>query len=729
VKFARWPSEDFVRALGWRIDLKAPVSGEASVAGRRSAPKGELQVASEAGRYYGVPFDALSVSARLHETSIEVQAGRARVGGGIVQFRGTLGDDGSYDGSAEATDVELTDAFPEGADWAIAGKTSGRVTLQGPLDRPRLRGTLSSPRLFWGDEGLGELHASLTGTGDGRVRLESACRSPRVDLELSGFVALDRAAPSELHVVLRDTSLDPFLRTIHPSLPSTVRLVGSAEADFSGPLGNPRSLQGEVRVATLQLDLPEYPVRNAGLLRLKLEAGALELSEVRLTAEGTDLEASGAVDMSEAGPLRVDLKGAADLRVLSAVTRRLRGSGAARLAVAVRGTTAAPRIDGTLEMADGGLRVRGFPNGIEGLKGVVRFSERSAQLDGVVGRLGGGSLELEGQVSYALGRLASVDVRALGRAVSLRYPEGLKSALDLDLRFYGDADRQWLAGAVDVRNAQWTKRYDLASELLAAAAPAEEIGSLRESVRLDIKVRAPGTLAIDNNLTSLKARAELSVAGSADAPIVLGRAEVDRGRIYFQGNTYTIRRGTIDFNNPVKIDPLFNIEAETRIRSYRVTLNVNGTLERVYPTLSSDPPLSAVQIVNLLAGGDETAVASLSQSQTDQARLAYAGAATLAAGRLSEEVGLERQAERLFGLNRFSIDPALVRGDVTNPTARLTVGKRITPDLNVLYSIDLKGGQERLLAVEYTLSDRLSVLLTSSEPGGLGMDVRVRQSR
>ena len=139
--------------------------------------------------------------------------------------------------------------------------------------------------------------------------------------------------------------------------------------------------------------------------------------------------------------------------------------------------------------------------------------------------------------------------------------------------------------------------------------------------------------------------------------MVLGRAEIERGRVYFQGNTYVIRRGTLDFANPQQIDPLFDIEAETRIRSYRVTLKINGTLDRVYPTLSSDPPLTAVQILNLLAGADESDVASLATSQTRQANLAATGAATLAAGRIAEEVGLERGAERLFGLNRFSIDP------------------------------------------------------------------------
>jgi TamB, inner membrane protein subunit of TAM complex len=90
-------------------------------------------------------------------------------------------------------------------------------------------------------------------------------------------------------------------------------------------------------------------------------------------------------------------------------------------------------------------------------------------------------------------------------------------------------------------------------------------------------------------------------------------------------------------------------------------------------------------------------------------------------------VGLERGAERVFGLNRFSIDPSVVKGGVTNP--RLTVGKRITSDLSVLYTVDLRGTEERILTVEYTLSDRFSLLLTREDPGGFGVDVRLRHSR
>jgi translocation and assembly module TamB len=397
----------------------------------------------------------------------------------------------------------------------------------------------------------------------------------------------------------------------------------------------------------------------------------------------------------------------------------------------VAGTRSEPHLDGALEVEGAAVRTRRFPHGVEDLRGTVRFTEGLADFAGVTGTLGGGPVELSGQAAYAGGRIRSFDVHATGREITLRYPEGLRSVVDADLRLFGDLARQWLTGRVDVRQAAWTRRYDVATELLAESrAPEEAETSFGEGLRYDVKVSAPGTLRIDNNLATLVARAELTLQGTYDAPVILGRAEVDRGRVYFQGNTYLIRRGNLDFTNPRKTDPLFDVEAEARIRSYRVTLKMNGTLERVYPTLSSDPPLSTVAILGLLAGADEAKIADLETRRDENAQrnLAATGAATLAAGVISEEMGLERGAARL-GLDRFSIDPSVVRGNVTNPTARLTVGKRLISEVNVVYSVDLRGTEERLVAIEYTLSDRLSVLVTRVEPGGFGFDLRLRRSR
>jgi autotransporter translocation and assembly factor TamB len=727
-----WPAADFARALEWELDVEGLTAGRGHVQGRRSEPRGPVQVTAASGRYYGVPFGDLQLDSVLRGALTEVRRGRARLGGGTLSFRGTATDDGIYDGEVELGDVDVAEVLPAAGAARWGGRVSGTAVMHGTLARPRVQARLRSTRLFFGDEGVGTLEATVEGEGDGRLAVDARCRSARVDVSVSGVVAASAPHAADLRLRARDTSLDPFLRAVYPDLPAPVQVVASLDGTIAGPLQQPRALAADASVVDLRLSVPDYPVRNEGEVRLAVRDGVLEVREAHLRAEDTDLQIGGrAALIDPAGELALTLEGAADLRALSLVSPELRGNGAARVTMRVAGTRSAPHLDGALEVGGASVRARGFPHGVEDLRGTVRFTEGLAHFTDVSGTLGGGPVTLSGQAAYRGGRLGSFDVKAVGRDVSLRYPEGLRSVVDADLRLYGDFDRQWLTGRVDVKQATWARRYDVATELLAEGRrPDAAAASFGEGLRYDVKVAAPGTLRIDNNLATLTARADLTLQGTYDAPVVLGRAEVDRGRVYFQGNTYLIRRGNLDFTNPRRTDPLFDIEAETRIRSYRVTLKMNGTLERVYPTLSSDPPLSTVAILGLLAGADEAKITDLETRRDENAQrnLAASGAATLAAGVLSEEMGLERGAARL-GLDRFSIDPSVVRGNVTNPTARLTVGKRVIPEVNIVYSVDLRGTEERLVAVEYTLSDRLSLLVTRVEPGGFGFDLRLRRAR
>ena len=731
LRFTEWPASDLAQALEWDVEVEGPVSGTAQVSGRRSAPRGVAQVSARSGRYYGLPFSDLELDAVLHGPVTEVKRGRARLGGGTVRFAGTLTDDGLYDGEATLVDVDAAELLPPlaGARWE--GRLSGQGVLKGTLARPRVQARVFSPRLALGKDVLGAFEAVVRGDGDGRLAAQATSQGDAVDLALEGVVGAVAPFPAELVLRVKDTRLTPFLPGAPREPMGSADVHLSGEARIEGPLQEPRRLGAEVEVADLRIGLPDYPVRNRGKVLLAYRDGVVEVRQAHLAGEGTDLIVAGRAGLFEPkSALGLRLSGSADLRTLSLIAPELRGQGGARVTMTVGGTRDEPQLDGALEILGASVRARGFPHGVEDVRGRVEFTEGVAHWSGVSGSLGGGPVELSGQAAYARGRVTSFDVHAVGRGVTLRYPEGLRSVVDADLRLFGDFTRPWLTGRVDVRHAAWTQRYDLASELLADARPAAEPAAVGEGLRYDVRVSAPGTLKVDNNLAALTARAELTLQGTYDAPVILGRAEVDGGRVYFQGNTYVIRRGNLDFANPRRTDPLFDIEAEARIRSYRVTLKINGTLERVYPTLSSDPPLSTVAILGLLAGADESKIADLETRRDDNAQrnLAAAGAATLAAGVISEGMGLERGAARL-GLDRFSIDPSIIRGDVTNPTARLTLGKRITPDVSILYSVDLRGTEERLVSIEYTLSDRLSVLMTSVQPGGFGFDLRLRQSR
>jgi autotransporter translocation and assembly factor TamB len=731
VRFAEWPAADLARALEWDLPVEGVLSGRAHVEGRRSDPRGDVQLTAREGRYAGVPFADLQLESALRGGVTEVTRGRARLAGGMLRFAGTLTDDGIYDGEATLADADAAALLRPMRGLSWSGRLFAEAVMQGALARPRLQARLFSPRLSLGTEEVGGFEARLHGEGDGRIAVQARSDGPALDGEVAGSVGAAAPWPADLTVRLDQGRLSPLLHAALGQRPSTVEVVIAGQGKVEGPLEDPRALTADATLSEVRVEIPEYPVRNREPIRLAYRDGAVEVKQAHLAAEGTDLLLAGRAGIATAASaVALRLSGSADLRALSLLAPELRGRGGARVTMDVTGTRDEPQLAGQLEILGASVRARGFPHGVEDVRGRVEFTEGLAHWSEVTGTVGGGPVELSGQAAYARGRLASFDVRAVARGAALRYPEGLRSVVDADLRLFGDLARQWLTGKVDVRHAAWTERYDLASELLAEARPAEEPAAMDEGLRYDIRVSAPGTLKVDNNLASLTARAELNVQGTYGAPVVLGRAEVDGGRVYFQGNTYVIRRGSLDFANPRRIDPFFDIEAETRIRSYRVTLKMNGTLERVYPTLSSDPPLSTVAILGLLAGADESKIAELETRRDDnvQRNLAAAGAATLAAGVISEEMGLERGAARL-GLDRFSIDPSIIRGDVTNPTARLTLGKRITPDVSILYSVDLRGTEERLVSVEYTLSDRLSVLLTSVQPGGFGFDLRLRQSR
>ena len=69
------------------------------------------------------------------------------------------------------------------------------------------------------------------------------------------------------------------------------------------------------------------------------------------------------------------------------------------------------------------------------------------------------------------------------------------------------------------------------------------------------------------------------------------------------GTKYHLERGDITFIDPVRIDPVLDVEATTRVRDYDITIGLHGTLERLNTTYRSDPPLSSDDIISLLAFG------------------------------------------------------------------------------------------------------------------------------
>jgi translocation and assembly module TamB len=334
--------------------------------------------------------------------------------------------------------------------------------------------------------------------------------------------------------------------------------------------------------------------------------------------------------------------------------------------------------------------------------------------------------------------------------VQLRAPEGVRSTVDADLAVRGNVRGATVSGAVTVRNAVWSRRLAAPESLLdlfTRRRPADSTGAGGESaapsvpLRYDIQVLVPSTFRVDNNLARLVANADLTLRGTYERPVLFGHADVERGDLLYRGRRFRVTKGSLDFTNPARIEPFFDVEAQTDVRvtgqTYRVTVAATGTTEKLVPTLTSDPPLRAADILALLFSDvnttQDTELKSLQNPTQVQTGVLTSTAAQALASPISAGVG--KVVEQTFGVDSFQLTPALTDpyGRTTtrlNPTARLTIGKRISDRVYLTFSRSLASPiNDQIILLEIDSTDRLSWILSRNEDSQtFALEFRVRHT-
>jgi translocation and assembly module TamB len=214
---------------------------------------------------------------------------------------------------------------------------------------------------------------------------------------------------------------------------------------------------------------------------------------------------------------------------------------------------------------------------------------------------------------------------------------------------------------------------------------------------------------------------EVDLKGTVAEPSLTGHIEASGGTLNFQGNRYTVTRGNIDFIDPLRIQPVIDIEAEAQVRDYTVVLSITGRGDSPKLSLHSEPPLSELEIVSLIAGGrtrEEQKVLSGNAPTSEQ--LFQKGAGNILADLLQQRVG-----NRLGVIGRgVRIEPFQV-GASNNPSTRITLSQQVG-NFSVTYSQDVSSNRQQVITVEYFVSRNTSIVMSRDELGNFGIDLRHR---
>jgi translocation and assembly module TamB len=451
----------------------------------------------------------------------------------------------------------------------------------------------------------------------------------------------------------------------------------------------------------------------------------LRFENFRLLGTDTQFTAGGSIDMNRNGRLDFRADGRLNLKLAQSFNSGINSSGIMDINVALNGSINKPNMVGEVKVTNGALTLIDFPNGLSNINGNLVFNEERVQIQSLTARTGGGDIRIGGYATYSP-RVAFA-ITAQGEDIRLRYPQGVSSTANLDLKLQGNLNSSVLSGDVTITRFSFNNQFDLATFIAKSNRPQESARvSPLNNVRFNLHVASTPQLQVQSSLAKVAGNADLEVRGTPANPIVLGRINVTEGQIDFNGATYRVDRADVTFLNPAHTEPSIDLAATTRVRDYDITFRVSGLASKpLKPSFSSDPPLPEADIINLLAFGqtrEEAQIASTqgSSTMTETVSNTILGQAFNAA--------VSSRVQKLFGVSRVKIAPE-VGGAQTNPTAQITIEQQVSNKITMTYITNLTQASQQAIFVEYNLDRNISLIAGRDQYGVVSFDVRIRQRK
>ncbi len=349
------------------------------------------------------------------------------------------------------------------------------------------------------------------------------------------------------------------------------------------------------------------------------------------------------------------------------------------------------------------------------------FNQNRLEVRNITGMSGGGKVTLGGFIAYQRGLFA--DLTATLDTVRVRYA-GLSTTANSTLRLQGGPQSLLLSGNVLVTRFGIGPDVDFASFAGAGGIPTPpDPNAFSNKIRLDVHVTSSPQLDFQNSYAKLAGTVDLNVRGTIAQPTILGSIRITDGSATFAGTKYELDRGTIYFSNPVRIDPVIDLDVSTRVENYDITIGIHGDMTNLKPTYRSSPPLTEADIFNLLALGRTQEEAQINTQQQQQAGEDPTTSAILG-GALNATVS--SRVSKLFGAGSVKIDPAFV-GTLGNSTARITVQEPLSKQLTLTFATNVNQSAEQLIQIQYQINENKSIVLTRDENGVFSVVYQIRK--
>ncbi len=284
------------------------------------------------------------------------------------------------------------------------------------------------------------------------------------------------------------------------------------------------------------------------------------------------------------------------------------------------------------------------------------------------------------------------------------------SSIDGQIKITGANKPLNTAGRISIKKARSNRDVDIREailESLRSQAAQDSTESIAPTLNLDISISAENSIGFSSRTGQATLSADLKIGGTDISPSVVGLVDISKGRFLYKRD-FEIKRGLINFDDPIKVDPSLDITAASDVGNYRVGIAIAGRASSPIIDFTIDPAarpdgtaISKMEIIALLSRGslpDNTSGRSTSESA------AAAEALNLLAGQVEDTV------QKIFDLSGQNVIRQVYIDTYADtegtPIARFNLPLNITDELDVILKVDQNTVK---VSSEYSLHDSISL--------------------
>ncbi len=736
------------------IPASGMLSGRAEFSGTIDNPNASVNMTLANAKLYGESLDRLGVEASytnqlINVPRFEVVDGPARIQGSM-RYTHAAGDlqngTAQFQIASNALPLErfqTLEKYKPGLSGTLELKADGAAKIRQVKGSTEflltaVNANANASRMAIGGNQLGGLRLVASTNGD-RVSYTLNSDFTGAKIEGRGETVLQGNYQTQAQLSFSNVTyagVRPLISS-NSAAPPPFTVAAAGQLNVNGPAADP--LQMSARLAVNQLEFAakslaegaqSVALKNDQPIVITLQNGKVQVNHFRIVGPQTEIVMAGTAGLQSGDPLDLTLNADTNLAILQQLSRNIYSSGTIVVRTMVRGTRSDPKVNGRMELKNASLNYIDFPNGISNANGVILFNGTNATIQNLTAESGGGKLSANGFISYGDAAIA-YGLKANAKGVRVRYPPGASVEANANIELTGTTRSSLLHGDVVIDRLGFSPRSDFGSLLANTSSPAQvpvaPSGPLA-GMRLDINIRTAPDVAFQTSLAeNIQASADLHLRGTAATPGMTGRVNVTQGDIIFFGSKYTINQGTVSFYDPMRINPILNIDLETVAKGVTVVLNVAGPVDNMKLTYRSDPPLQFNEVVALLATGrtptsDPNLVAQ--QPSTPAQSMTQIGESAIVSQAIANPVSSRLQ--RVFGVSKLKIDPTFTSGSEL-PQARLTLQQQISPSITFTYITNLNQTNSQIIRVEWALNPQWLATATREENGRFGVDFFYRK--